>query len=108
MAQGVCKRLARCQRGIQRLVDSLETGPLKPSGDGQGVAQEALCARERREGVAVELAIVQELHPVGTPEAGDAQQTLRHLELQPLRAAEQHRRRPKQHAVMQQATAAIC
>ena len=75
------------------------------SGDGQGVAQEALRVRQKREGIAVELAVVQKLHPVEPPEAGDAEQALWHLELQPLRAAEQHRSGPKQHTVAEKAEA---
>ena len=101
VAQGVCKRLARGQRWIQGLIDPFEAILLESSGDGQSVPQEALCAREKREGVAVELAIVQKLHPVGPTETGDSQQALRHLQLEAIRAAEQHRRRPNHHVIAQ-------
>ena len=95
MAQGVGQRFSRRQRRIERFVYPLEAVLLESTGDGQGVAQETLRVREQCEGVAVELAVVQEPHLVDTSETSDAKQALRHIEFEAIRVAEQHRRRPK-------------
>ena len=102
MTQGVGKRFARGERRVERLVDPLEPIRLEATGDRQCLSQKALRGSEQDEGVAVELPIVQKLHLVDAAEAGDAQQALRHLELQTRGVAEQDRRRPQQHSVAQQ------
>ena len=101
MAQRVRERLSGGQRRIHGLVNSVEAIILESSGDRQAVTQETFRAREQREGIAVELSIVQKLHLVGSSETGYAEQTLRHVDLQPFSIAEQHGCRSKQYAIVQ-------
>ena len=90
MAERVRQRLAYRRHRVEWLVDPHETVRFDTSGDGQGIAQEALGVPEKREGVAVELPVVEKLGAVDPAETGNAKQALRHLELDAPGIAEQH------------------
>ena len=100
MTQSVCKRLARRLGRIERSVDPLERSSFNPPGDGQGFDQKAFGTREKREGVAVELPVVQKFRAVYAAKTGDPDLAPGHSRLNQFRVAEQHRRGPKQHSVL--------
>ena len=106
MTLGVCQRFPRRQRWVERLVDPLNAIRLDPPGDGQGFTQEPFRTREEREGIAVELSIVQKLRAVDAPKTSDTEQTLRHLRLDALGVTEQHHGRAAQDPVPEQPQAA--
>ena len=99
MTQGTRQRLPRGEYRVERLVDAIHATRLEPTGDRQRLAQETLDRDEQREGVAVELPVVEELHAVEPPESGDAEPTLRHLDLDALLVAEQRDRSSPQDAL---------
>ena len=74
MTQRVRERFPCSQGWIKRFVDALETTRLEPARDGHAITQKALRVCQEREGVTVELAVVQELRSVESAEASHAEQ----------------------------------
>ena len=84
-------------------LDGIITPPgaalLEPARDGDAITQKAVRARPEREGVTIELTVVQELRSVEPLETSHVEQALQRLGLQPPGIPEQHRCRLEEEAV---------
>jgi hypothetical protein len=106
VTQRIRQSLPQGDRRVERVVDPLEQSRHDPARDRQVLPQKAFRFQQQLEGVPVELAIVQKFAFVDPLELRHPQQALGKLRLDPRSLAEQHHRRPQQHAVPRQPQAA--
>lgn len=92
VADRVGDRFAERERRICRFVDPFHPTRLEVAGDGHVVQKESLRALEEIERMAMELAVVEELALLRSPEARHSEETLGEVGQEPVRTAEEHDR----------------
>ena len=88
VAKRVRDGFAHGQPRVERFVNVLDAVRLKSACNGNRVVEETFGTPEQPEGIAIELAIVEEIGSVATPETRRAEEALRHLGIDPQRTPE--------------------